>query len=51
VIQTWRTLVLDVRTGLFIPRLVTWDPETGEFTRVEGAKMIRVAATQKEESR
>ena len=22
----------------FIPRLVTWDPETGEFTCVEGPK-------------
>ena len=27
---------LDLLTGLFIPRLVTWDPETGEFTCVEG---------------
>jgi hypothetical protein len=51
VIQTWRTLVLVVCTGLFIPRLVTWGLESGEFTRVEGAKMIRVAATRKEESR
>ncbi len=34
----WRTLVLDVRSGLFIPRLVTWDPETGKFTCVEGPK-------------
>jgi len=36
--MTWRTLFLDVRSGLFIPRLVTWDPETGEFTCVEGPK-------------
>lgn len=35
---TWRTLVLDLRTGLFVPRLVSWDPETGEFTRVDGPK-------------
>jgi hypothetical protein len=39
VIQTsWRTLVLDLRTGLFIPRLVTWDLETGEFACVDGPK-------------
>ena len=37
-IQTWRTLFFDLGSGLFIPRLVTWDPETGEFTRVEGPK-------------
>jgi len=30
---TWRTLFLDLRTGLFFPRLVTWDPETGELAR------------------
>ena len=36
--STWRTLALDLRSGLFIPQLVTWDPETGEFTRVEGPK-------------
>ena len=36
--MTWRTLFLDLRSGLFIPRLVTWDPETGEFTCVEGPK-------------
>ena len=35
---TWRTLFLDLRTGFFIPRLVTWDPETGEFTCVEWPK-------------
>ncbi len=39
--MTWRTLVLDVRSGLFIPRLVTWDPETGKFTCVEGAEGVR----------
>jgi hypothetical protein len=36
--MTWRTLFLDVRSGLFFPRLVLWDPETGEFTLVEGPK-------------
>ena len=36
--MTWRTLALDVRSGLFIPRLVTWDPATGEFTSVDGPK-------------
>jgi hypothetical protein len=38
---TWRTLFLDLRTGFFIPRLVTWDPETGEFTCVEWPKGSR----------
>jgi hypothetical protein len=33
---TWRTLVLDLPSGLFVPQLVTWDPETREFTSVEG---------------
>ncbi len=36
--MTWRTLFLDVRSGLFFPRLVEWDPETGKFTCVEGPK-------------
>ena len=36
--MTWRTLYLDLRSGLFVPRLVTWDPETGEFACVEGPK-------------
>ena len=36
--MTWRTLALDVRSRLFVPRLVTWDPETGEFTCVDGPK-------------
>jgi len=36
--MTWRTLFLDVSSGLFFPRLVLWDPETGEFTLVEGPK-------------
>ena len=35
---TWRTILLDIQTGLFIPRLVTWDLETGEFDHVEGPK-------------
>jgi hypothetical protein len=34
----WRTLFLEVRSGLFFPRLVVWDPQTGEFTCVEGPK-------------
>src|SRR2546425_11397378 len=38
---TWRTLFLDVRFGLFIPRLVTWDPETGEFTCVGADPPVR----------
>jgi hypothetical protein len=36
--MTWRTLALAVRTGLFIRRLITWDPETGEFGSVDGPK-------------
>ena len=36
--MTWRTLFLDIRSGLFFPRLVAWDPKTGEFTCVEGPK-------------
>ena len=34
----WRTLVHVLHIGLFVPQLVTWDPETGEFTRGEGPK-------------
>ena len=33
--MTWRGPFLDLGTCLFVPRLVTWDPET-EFTHVEG---------------
>ena len=28
----------DVASGLFVPQLVAWDPESGEFTRVEGPR-------------
>jgi hypothetical protein len=35
---SWRGPYLDLRTGLFVPRLVTWDPATGEFTSVDGPK-------------
>ena len=34
----WRAPYFDLRSGLFVPQLVTWDSETGEFTRVEGPK-------------
>ena len=34
--MTWRGPFLDLGTCLFVPRLVTWDPETGEFTCVDG---------------
>ena len=34
----WRAHYFDLRSGLFVPQLVTWDPVTGEFTRVEGPK-------------
>lgn len=33
---TWRSPYFD--SGLFVPQLAAWDPETGEFTRVEGPK-------------
>jgi hypothetical protein len=36
--MTWRAPYFDLRSGLFVPQLVTWDPETGEFTSVEGPK-------------
>ena len=36
--MTWRSPYLDLASGLFVPQFVTWDPETGEFTRVEGPK-------------
>jgi len=36
--MTWRAPFFDLASGLFFPQLVTWDPETGEFTSVEGPK-------------
>jgi hypothetical protein len=36
--MTWRAPYFDLASGLFVPQLVTWDPETGEFTSVEGPK-------------
>jgi hypothetical protein len=33
--RTWRSTYFDLALGLFIPCGVTWNPETGEFTRVE----------------
>lgn len=36
--MTWRAPYFDLASGLFVPQLVTWDPETGEFMRVEGPK-------------
>jgi hypothetical protein len=35
---SWRGLYLDLHSVFFIPRLVSWDPETGEFTCVDGPK-------------
>jgi len=26
------------QAGLFVPQLITWDPESGEFTPVDGPK-------------
>jgi len=39
--MTWRAPDFDLHTDLFVPQFVTWDPETGEFTRVEGPKGSR----------
>ncbi len=36
--MTWRAPYFDLTSGLFVPQLVTWDPETDEFTSVEGSK-------------
>ena len=36
--MTWRSPHFDLCSGLFVPQLVTWDPETAEFTSVEGSK-------------
>ena len=36
--MTWRAPYFDLTSGLFVPQLVTWDPETGEFTSVERSK-------------
>jgi hypothetical protein len=49
--MTWRTLVFDVRSGLFIPHVVAWDPETGEFTCVHGPKGFETWGEAEEASR
>jgi hypothetical protein len=36
--MTWCAPFFDLASGLFVPRFVTWDPETGEFTSVEEPK-------------
>ena len=36
--MTWRSPYFDLRSGLFVPQLVAWNPEAGEFTSVEGPK-------------
>jgi hypothetical protein len=36
--MTWRAPYFDLASGLFVPQPVTWDPETGELTSVEGPK-------------
>jgi hypothetical protein len=36
--MTWRAPYFDLASGLFVPQLITWGPETGEFTSVEGPK-------------
>jgi len=35
---TWCAPSFDLRSGLFVPRFVIWDPETGEFTRLGGPR-------------
>jgi len=37
-VTSWRAPYFDLRFGLIVPHLVTWDPETGEFNQVEGPK-------------
>ena len=34
--MTWRSPYFDLRTDLFVPQLVAWDPETSEFTASRG---------------
>ncbi len=34
----WRSPYFDIASGLFVPHLVTWDSQTGEFTTIEGPK-------------
>jgi hypothetical protein len=41
---TWRAPYFDVRTGLFAPQLVLWDPETGECMSVAGPKGFVISA-------
>lgn len=38
---TRRAPFFDLRSGLFVPCVVTWDSESGEFARVEGSKGFR----------
>jgi len=40
--RSWCTLVLDLRSGLVVPRLVTWDPATGEFTSIASSAPVSV---------
>lgn len=39
----WPAPYLDVRAGLLIPCVVTWDAETGEFPRAEGPRGFRTS--------
>ena len=34
----WRAPYFDMRAGLWIPAVVTWDPASGEFARGEGPR-------------
>ena len=38
--MTWRAPYLDIRAGLFIPCVVTWDAASGEFEHVEGDQLF-----------
>jgi hypothetical protein len=38
--MTWRSPYFDFASDLFVPQLVTLDPETGEFTSVKRPKGI-----------
>ena len=49
--MTWRSPYFDLRTGLFVPQLIAWDPETGEFDQVEGPKGFATWAEAEEAGR
>lgn len=49
--MTRRAPCFDLRSGLFVPRVVTWAAETGEFSRVEGPRGFATWAEAEEAGR